>query len=111
MSIVLGGKRVSRAIAGVIAAAGLTAGACAHGNGSQAAVAGIRVAATEQEVAGCERVINVRVIDAANREAARAELQRLAKDRGGNVLLLPSSGDGTTGMAYRCSSEAPAAAY
>jgi hypothetical protein len=99
---------VSRAVAGLIAAAGLAAAACATGNGAQQ-TAGIRVAATEQEVAGCERVINVRVLDAANREEARAELQRLAKDRGANVLLLPSGGDGNSGTAFRCSSAASAA--
>ena len=109
MSIALGRKRVSRALAGLIAAAGLAAGACATGNGTQQ-TADIRVAATEQEVAGCERVINVRVLDAASRDAARAELQRLAKDRGANTLLLPSGGDGNSGTAYRCSSPGSTAA-
>jgi hypothetical protein len=110
MSIALGWKRLSRAVAGLIAATGLAAAACATGNGAQQ-TEGIRVAATEQEVAGCERVINVRVLDAVSRDAARAELERLTRDRGGNVLLLPSGGDGNSGTAYRCSSQASAAAY
>ena len=110
MSISLGRKRLSRAVAGLVAAAGLAAGACATGNGAQQTDAGIRVAATEQEVAGCERVINVRVIDAANPDEARVELQRLAKDRGANILLLPSGGDGNSGTAYRCSSAPSTAA-
>ena len=109
MSISLGRKRLSRAVAGLVAAAGLAAGACATGNGAQQ-TADIRVAATEQEVAGCERVINVRVLDAANPDAARVELQRLAKDRGANTLLLPSGGDGNSGTAYRCSSAPSTAA-
>ncbi|MFN2387863.1 MAG: hypothetical protein ABR576_16540 [Thermoanaerobaculia bacterium] len=99
---------MSRAIAGLVAAAALAAGACATGNGSQQS-GDIRVAATEQEVAGCERVINVRVLDAPNRDTARVELQRLAKDRGANTLLLPSGGDGNSGTAYRCSAPSTAA--
>lgn len=110
MSILLGRKRVSRAVAGLIAAAGLAAGACATGNGTTQQTAAIRVAATEQEVAGCERVINVRVLDAANKDEARIELQRLAKDRGANTLLLPSGGDGNSGTAYRCSAAPSTAA-
>jgi len=99
----------SRAVAASLLGAGLLTAACAHGNGSQAAV-GIRLAANEAEVSGCERVTGVKVIGAASREQAQAELERLTRDRGGNVLLMPGSGDGLSGTAYRCASPAATAA-
>jgi hypothetical protein len=97
------GRRVLSltAAAGIVAAAWAAAG-CAHSNGA-GMTPGVRLAVSEQEVAGCERVTGVRVTGARNADAARAELQKLTRDRGGNVLLVPSSSDGTSGTAYKCS--------
>lgn len=101
-------KAVSRLFASALLGSGILTLGCAHSNGGQAA--GIRLVATDAEVAGCERVTGVRVIGAATRAEAQRELERLTRDRGGNALLLPGSGDGMSGTAYRCSSPAAAAA-
>lgn len=76
---------------------------CAHRNGSTTQIETIRVVPSEQELAGCEKLAALRVVGAANRSEAQAELERLAQANGGNVLLLSESGDGTSGAAYRCS--------
>ena len=102
MSNGLGRKTLSFAVAAGLTAAAWVAAGCAHSNGA-AAPPTVRLASSEQEVAGCERVIGVRVSGAESRDQARAELERLTRDRGGNVLLLPSSGDGNSGTAYKCS--------
>jgi hypothetical protein len=89
-----------------IAAAVVTAAGCAHGNGSGAA-GGVRVVASEQEVAGCEKVAEVRVSGTWTKGAAREELRSLAQAKGANALVV-SNGSGTSGLAYRCSGGAAA---
>ena len=91
---VAGGFAVSLAV--------LAAG-CAHENGNAAAEArgGVRMAATEQDVQGCEKISEVRVNGTWTKGAARTELQNLTKSKGGNVLLM-SSKDTSSGYAYRC---------
>lgn len=84
--------------------------ACAHRNGSAAPSEGVRVVTSAQELSGCEKLSGLRVVGASNRGEAQAELERLAKSSGGNVLLVPESGDGTSGAAYRCSAAPTAAA-
>lgn len=76
---------------------------CAHRNGSATQSEAIRVVSSEQELGGCEKMAALRVVGAANRGEAEAELERLARANGGNVLLISGSGDGKSGAAYRCS--------
>jgi len=90
-------------LAGVLGAAALVAAVatgCAHGNNSKGAV---RVVNSEQDIAGCEKLSQVRLSGTWTSGAGKEELQKLVASKGGNVLLL-SEGKGTpSGVAYRCS--------
>ena len=81
----------------------LTAAGCAHGNGS-ASKSAVRVVTSAQDVAGCEKLSQVRLQGTWTSGAAKEELEKLVLAKGGNVLLL---GDGSatsnSGVAYRCS--------
>jgi hypothetical protein len=89
-------------VLGGVALVALAAG-CAHGNGSEAKDA-VRIASSASDVAGCEKLSQVRLSGAWTSGAAKEELQNLVRSKGGNVLLL-SGGTGTpsSGVAYRCS--------
>ena len=95
-------------IAGFSAAAVLAALAagCAHGNGSEKA--SVRVVTNAQEVAGCERLSQVRLSGTWTTGAGREELESLVRSKGGNVLLL-QGGSSDSGVAYRCAGGATAA--
>ncbi len=88
----------------ILAAAGVAAlavvAACAHGNGS-ASAGSVRVATSAQDVAGCEKLTQVRLQGTWTSGAGREELQKLVSAKGGNVLLL-SNGTSNSGVAYRC---------
>ncbi|MGH9367151.1 MAG: hypothetical protein ACRD3M_05705 [Thermoanaerobaculia bacterium] len=94
-------RNLLAAVAGGVTLA-LAAG-CAHGNGS-ASAAGVRIATNAQDVAGCEKLTQVRLSGTLTAAAAREELQNLVRSKGGNVLLI-AGGEGTpsSGVAYRCS--------
>jgi len=94
-------------ISGFSAAVVLTALAagCAHGNGSEKA--SVRVVTNEQEVAGCEKLSQVRLSGTWTSGAGREELESLVRSKGGNVLLL-EAGSSNSGVAYRCSGGATA---
>ena len=96
---------LSGVLAGAIA---VVAVGCAHGNGNAAASNGVRIAASDQEVSGCERIAEVRVSGAWTKNAAREELRQLAKSKGANVVVVGSNG--TDGYAYRCSGATAASA-
>ena len=76
------------------AAAVLAAAAgCASGNGSESGP--VRVATNAQDVAGCEKLTQVRLQGTWTAGAGRAELEKLVSAKGGNVLLL-TDGSSTT---------------
>jgi hypothetical protein len=94
-------------VSGFSAAVVLTALAagCAHGNGSEKAR--VRVVTNAQEVAGCEKLSQVRLSGTWTSGAGREELESLVRSKGGNVLLL-EAGSSDSGVAYRCSGGASA---
>ncbi|MGE5278467.1 MAG: hypothetical protein ACM3SU_15845 [Acidobacteriota bacterium] len=83
----------------------LAAAGCAHGNGSEKA--SVRVVSNAQEVAGCEKLSQVRLSGTWTSGAGREELESLVRSKGGNVLLL-EAGSSNSGVAYRCSGGASA---
>ena len=94
-------KRSLFVAVGAVAVAALAA--CAHGNGSSES-AGVRVVTNAQDVAGCEKLSNLRLSGTWTSGAAKGELERLVKSKGGNTLLLASGGaTDNSGVAYRCS--------
>jgi hypothetical protein len=95
-------KRSLLVAAGAVAVAALAS--CAHGNGSSSGGAGVRVVTNAQDVAGCEKLSNLRLSGTWTSGAAKEELERLVKSKGGNTLLLASGGaTDNSGVAYRCS--------
>jgi len=94
-------------VSGFSAAVVLTALAagCAHGNGSEKA--SVRVVTNAQEVAGCEKLSQVRLSGTWTSGAGREELESLVRSKGGNVLLM-EAGSANSGVAYRCSGGATA---
>jgi hypothetical protein len=86
-------------ISGAVVLAVLAAG-CAHGNGSEKA--SVRVVTNAQEVAGCEKLSQVRLSGTWTSGAGREELESLVRSKGGNVLLLDGA-NANSGVAYRCS--------
>jgi len=95
-------KRILAVAAGGALLTALAAG-CAHGNGSESKAA-VRVVTNAQDVAGCEKLTQVRLQGTWTASAAKEELEKLVQSKGGNVLLI---GNATTtsnsGTAYRCS--------
>ena len=87
-------------LAVAVGAALVLGAACAHGNGS-ASAGDVRVATNAQDVAGCEKLSQVRLQGTWTSGAGRSELQRLVSGKSGNVLLL-SGGATNEGVAYRC---------
>ena len=88
-------------IAGVVGSAiavALSVG-CAHGNGTSEK-ADVRVVHNAQDVAGCEKISQVRLAGTWTSGAGLSELERLTRTKGGNTLLVGGSNEGT---AYRCS--------
>lgn len=86
---------------GIVAVAALAAvSACAHGNGASAKNV-VRIATSAQEVAGCEKLSNVKLSGTWTSGAGKAELEDLVRSKGGNVLLL-ENGSSSSGVAYRC---------
>jgi hypothetical protein len=96
-------KRSLFVAAGAVAVAALSA--CAHGNGSSSGGGSVRVVTNAQDVASCEKLSNLRLSGTWTTGAAKEELERLVKTKGGNVLLIGSSTGATdhSGVAYRCS--------
>lgn len=85
------------------------AAGCAHGSGA-APQAGVRVVADARDVAGCEKLSEVRLTGTWTRGAAREELAGLVRSKGGNVLLLTGgAGSPNSGVAYRCAGGTSAA--
>jgi hypothetical protein len=86
---------------GILTAAALAASvACAHGNGASGKD-GVRVVANAQDVAGCEKLSQVKLSGTWTSGAGKEELENLVRSKGGNVLLLPN-GSTDSGTAYRC---------
>jgi hypothetical protein len=95
-------------VVGSAAAVALLLG-CAHGNGSSASSgkSEVRVVRNAQDVAGCEKVGIVRLAGTWTAGSGLEELERLARTKGGNTLLVGGSNEGT---AYRCSGSPAAGA-
>jgi len=88
-------------LTGIVAAAALVAvSACAHGNGASGTNA-VRVVTSAQDVAGCDKLTNVKLSGTWTSGAGKAELEDLVRSKGGNVLLL-ENGSSNSGVAYRC---------
>ena len=92
-------------LAAILALASLAAG-CAHSNAGKEAV---RVVSNAQEVAGCEKLTNVRLSGTWTKGAGQTELENLARSKGGNALLLADQ-SGNSGVAYRCAGATAAVA-
>ena len=89
--------RIAGVVGGAIAVA-LSIG-CAHGNGTSEK-ADVRVVHNAQDVAGCEKISQVRLSGTWTSGAGLDELQRLTRTKGGNTLLV--GGGSNEGTAYRC---------
>jgi len=88
-------------LAGIgIAAMIAASAACAHGNGASGTDA-VRVVTNAQDVAGCEKLSQVKLSGTWTSGAGKAELENLVRSKGGNVLLM-STGSKDSGTAYRC---------
>ncbi len=88
-------------LAGIGVAAALAASvACAHGNGASGKD-GVRVVTNAQDVAGCEKLSQVKLSGTWTSGAGKEELESLVRSKGGNVLLMPN-GSTDSGIAYRC---------
>jgi hypothetical protein len=85
----------------VIAAALAASAACAHGNGASSQNADVRVVTSAQDVAGCEKLTNVKLSGTWTSGAGKSELEDLVRSKGGNVLLM-EGGSSNSGVAYRC---------
>ena len=72
--------------AAILAVASLVGG-CAHGNAASSKEA-VRVVSNAQDVAGCEKLTQVRLSGTWTKSAGKTELESLARSKGGNVLLL-----------------------
>ena len=72
---------------------------CAHGNGSSEKSA-VRVVHNAQDVAGCEKLSQVRLAGTWTAGAGLEELERLTRTKGGNTLLVGTASN--EGTAYRC---------
>jgi hypothetical protein len=92
------------AIAVLLAAAA----GCATEGAANGSKNGVRITNNATEVAGCEKVTEVRVNGAWTRGAARSELSALARSAGANTLLLEGEKP-TSGLAYRCAAPSVAA--
>jgi hypothetical protein len=96
-------KRILAIAAGGAVLAALAAAGCAHGNGSESKAA-VRVVTNAQDVAGCEKLSQVRLQGTWTASAAKEELEKLVQSKGGNVLLIGSATTtSNSGTAYRCS--------
>ena len=75
--------------------------ACAHGNGSSASSgkSDVRVVRNAQDVAGCEKLSQVRLAGTWTAGGGLEELERLTRTKGGNTLLVAGTNEG---VAYRC---------
>jgi hypothetical protein len=94
-------------LAVILALGGFAAG-CAHSNAASGKEA-VRVVSNTQDVAGCEKLTNVRLSGTWTRGAGQTELEKLARAKGGNVLLLADE-SGSSGVAYRCAGATAAVA-
>jgi len=93
--------RLLSGLLGSLAVTALAAG-CAHGNGAESKN-GVRIASVAQEVAGCEKLTDVRLAGTWTSGAGKQELVNLVRAKGGNVLLLTQGSGTPSGTAYRCS--------
>ncbi len=89
-------SRISLALLATVAAAATAA--CTQ-NGFEP----IAVTREASAVASCEKVADVEAVPGRFDDTdAKTQLQRAAKDKGANTLLI-SDAEGRTGVAYRCS--------
>jgi hypothetical protein len=99
------GGSMSRLSLSILAAAGLAAAA---GCASEKGFASIAMTRDASVVASCEKVADLTAVPGRfDQTDAELQLQREARDKGANTVLV-SDAEGRTGVAYRCSMPAVA---
>ncbi len=87
----------------VLAAAGLAAAAC-----SKNAFEPMALTRDASAVAGCEKIADLQAVPGTfDNTDAQAQLEREAREKGANTVLISDS-EGRTGVAYRCTMPAVA---
>lgn len=94
-------KRSALVLSAAIVTAALAAG-CASVTVGDPSLKPVRVTRNEADVQGCQMISRLRAGTGSQKEV-QAELENLTRSRDGNVLLV-SEGEGSNGVAYRCTS-------